>query len=105
MLALGELGTRSQRRNEENAFGNQQINTSMHPFSSSAVENLLKDGLQMRGKMIQLNKDCIFYSENKVAKDLETRCNALLDLYKAEDSSLSLRLSTTYSLYLSLFSP
>ena len=55
--------------------------------------------------MIQLNKDCIFYSENKVAKDLETRCNILLDLYKSEDSSLSLRLSKTYSLYLSLFSP
>jgi hypothetical protein len=59
----------------------------------------------MRGKMIQLNKDCIFYSENKIAKDLETRCNALLDLYRSEDSTLSLRLSKTYSLYLSLFSP
>jgi hypothetical protein len=80
------------------------MNTSMHPFSSSAVENLLKDGLQMRGKMILLNKDCIFYSENKVVKDLETRCSALHELYKTENSSLPLRLSKTYSLYLSLFS-
>ncbi len=91
------------RKNEGNINGNLQTNNSLHPFDQTAVEYFFKEGIQMKGKMIELNKDCMFYSESKAIKELEERQKELLLIYRSELFPLSIKISKTFTFYLSLF--
>jgi len=57
----------------------------------------------MRGKMIELNKDCLFNKEELQIKELEEKYKSLIIIYDS-DCLLSEKISKTLSLYVKLFS-
>jgi hypothetical protein len=78
--------------------------SSKSPVNGHALDYLMKDGLHLKNKMKELNKDCFLNTENLLREKLMSDVkNILIPKFSESALSLSTKYRLLYSFYHSLF--